>query len=110
MFYNTTFPACYVLLKLKIPWKHALINVKFSPLFTGYTYVCVAALESHENQCQTQPSHHVVQWQRRLQSFTNGRRAGYVTSVRRPYTHVLGSKNGFIGKTHFLFFFSCNRN
>ena len=85
MFYNTTFPACYVLPKLKIPWKHALINVKFSPLFTGYTYVCVAALESHENQCQTQPYHHAVQRQRRPQSFTNGRRTRYVTSVRRPY-------------------------
>ena len=56
MFNNTTFPACYVLHKLKIPWQHALIYVKFSPLFTGYTYVWVAALESHENQCQAQPS------------------------------------------------------
>ena len=54
MFYNTTFPACYVLHKLKICRQHALIYVKFSPLFTGYTYVWVAALESHKNQCQTQ--------------------------------------------------------
>ena len=55
MFYNTTFPACYVLHKLKIPWQHALIYVKFSPLFTRYTYVWVAALTNHENQCQIQP-------------------------------------------------------
>ena len=75
MFYNTTFPACYVLHKLKIPWQHALIYVNFYPLFTGYTYVWVADLESHKNQCQTQPSHHAVQRQRRLQSFTNGGRA-----------------------------------
>ena len=55
MFYNTTFPTCYVLHKLKIRRQHVLIYVKFSPLFAGYTYVWVAALESHENQCQTQP-------------------------------------------------------
>ena len=75
MFYNTTFPACYVLHRLKIPWQRALIYVKFSPLFTGYKYAWVAALKSHENQWQTQPSHHAVQRQRRLQSFTNGGRA-----------------------------------
>ena len=55
MFYNTTFPACYVLHKPKIPWQHALIYVKFSPLFTRFTYVGVAALKNHEIQCQTQP-------------------------------------------------------
>ena len=54
MFYNTTFPACYVLHKLQIPWQHVLIYIKFSPLFTRYMYR-VAALENHENQCQAQP-------------------------------------------------------
>ena len=55
-----------ILHKLKIPWQDALIYVKFSPFFTGYAYVWVAALESHENQCQTQSSHQAVQRQRRL--------------------------------------------
>ena len=40
LFYNTTFPACYVLHKLIIHWQHALIYVKFSSSF-HCIYICL---------------------------------------------------------------------